>query len=457
MNSLFPAEPTTRGIAQELYTSISDFPIISPHGHVDPKFLLENKPFENASQLFIYQDHYVTRILHSQGGDLEILRGAKPSDGEEAWRIFASGWHYLLGTNSGYWIKNELATLFDIHEVPSPKNASKLFDSINARLASPDFLPQNLFNRFKISFLATTDDPIDSLVHHQDLAKSGALTGKVVPTFRPDKYLDPRAANWKSDVKALLALCNKSATYSNYILALEERRAFFKSHGAVSTDHSMLVPYTTFLKESEASRIFDASITGSISVEDGKQFLGHMISEMARMSCDDGLVMTLHPGVIRNHHEDTFKKYGPDSGHDFPTTSEFMHNIRPLLAAYGNHPNFQLILFTLDESTWGREIAPLASFYRSVYIGVPWWFLDAPEAMLRFRSATTEVAGFYKGSGFIDDTRAFLSIPARHDAARRVDSSYLAKLVSEESLSMEQAMTIARDLVTTIPQRAFKL
>ncbi|MFM1984020.1 MAG: glucuronate isomerase [Actinomycetota bacterium] len=455
---LLPAEPAVRAIAESLYERVAKLPIISPHGHVDPNLLLQNQPFTNPAELFIYFDHYVTRILHSAGFSLDELGKGKNLDPRKSWNILCSNWNLLAGTSSGYWLTHEFATLFGITETPSAANAEKLYDLISTELLEARMLPRALFEKFKIEFLATTDDPCDDLAAHAALAADKTFKGKVVPTFRPDAYIDPRNAKFKESVANLLSATNKtSSTYANYIAALIERRAYFVAHGAVSADHGVYEPYTTALSEAKASQLFDQAISEHLSAADAREFAGHMLMQMAKMSCNDGLVMTIHAGVYRNHNSETFGKYGADTGHDIPVRAEFVNNLRPLLEEYGMHPNLKVILFSLDETTWGREIAPLAGFYPSVFIGAPWWFLDAPDSATRFREATTEIAGFYKGSGFIDDTRAFLSIPARHDMARRVDCSYLARLVSESRITMEQAEHIAVDLVVSIPRKAFNL
>jgi glucuronate isomerase len=456
-NTLFPSDSQTREYAQQIYGVVADLPIISPHGHVDPNLLLENKPFGNPAELFIYFDHYITRLLHANGIDLDVITRSA-TDAKKAWQIFFSNWHIFAGTNSGYWLSYIFENIFEITDTPSAENAMEIYEKIQARLNDPAFLPRNLIKKFKIEFLATTDDPIDNLEAHKQLNGDSTFSTRIAPTFRPDKYLDPRLSGWANNVKELLfAGGNQPTTYDGYIAALENRRQYFIAAGAVSADHGVEEPYTVILNRNIAENLFLKAINGNISDEDAREFAGHMLSEMARMSCEDGLVMTLHAGVVRNHHFATFAKHGADTGHDLPIKSEFVRNLRPLLNAYGNHENLNLILFTLDETLWGREIAPLAGFYRSVLIGAPWWFLDAPKSIIRFREATVEVAGFYRGSGFIDDTRAFLSIPARHDMARRIDAVYLATLVAEGRISLSQAKQISLDLVTTIPKKAFKL
>lgn len=464
-NPLLPSDVEEFQIAEQLYKSVAKLPIVSPHGHVDPQMLATNRPFSNPAELFIYFDHYVIRLLHAEGFDLnELGKGTSASKHQDeqvarnAWQILCNNWHLLSGTASGYWLSRELSSLFGIDQIPSEQNAQQLYDLIDAQLKQPSMLPQALFKSFNIEFLATTDEPIDDLHWHKQLAADPNFGGRVAPTFRPDRYLDPRAAGWSDNVAKLISVAGLTGvSYANYIAALENRRAYFVANGAVSADHGVEEPYTVALEPAAAAELFELAIAGKLSAAEAREFAGHMLLESARMSSEDGLVMTIHAGVVRNHSSSAFEAFGPDTGHDIPVTAEFTRNLRPLLEKFGNHPNLHLILFSLDESTWNREVAPLAGFYRSVFIGAPWWFLDAPDSALRFREKVTEIAGFYRGSGFIDDTRAFLSIPVRHDMARRVDCSYLARLVKQGRLTLEQAQQIAIDLVTLVPKKAFKL
>lgn len=458
LGKLLPLDAKSREVAEHLYSLVAKLPIISPHGHVEPKLLLENKPFSDPAELFLYHDHYVTRLLHAAGVSLAELGRSSNPDPRKAWRILCSNWHVLAGTASSYWLQHELETLFGISQTPDAGNADELYDVIASQLLQPEFRPRELLKRFNISFLATTDDPCDDLANHKALAEDPTFNCRVVPTFRPDRYLNPLLPGFPGFIDLLLETAGQSsATFANYLEALRSRRRFFIENGAVSADHGVTEPYTVRLSEAKVSQFFDKAYQGTISAEECREFTGHMIYEMAKMSCEDGLVMTLHAGVFRNHSSDTFRKFGPDTGHDIPLQVEFVKNLHPLLEEFGLNPKLHLILFALDETVWSREIAPLAGFYPSVFIGAPWWFLDAPDSATRFREATTDIAGFYRGSGFIDDTRAFLSIPARHDMARRVDCAYLARLVSENRITYELAEKIAVDLVTEIPRRAFKL
>lgn len=456
-DALMPIDSRTRDFARSLYSLVGDLPIISPHGHVDPEMLLANKPFSNPADLFIYNDHYVTRLLHADGVEYAKVRAPKDfteQHAREAWRELANRWHLFAGTASGYWLKYEFESLFGFSNL-SAKNSDSTFDSISAALQTEKMRPLELFQDFGITFLATTDSPTDSLNPHRELNKLGL--GRIAPTFRPDAFFAVLSHGWKQRVELICEQTHQSLTQDGFVEALAIRRAYFKESGGVSIDIGAATAFTTILSDQEASRLFEKALAGTISEGEALQFRGHMIAESIRQSCEDGLVVTLHVGVHRNHSSATFDKFGPDTGHDIPTSAEFVENLKPVLEKYGLHPNLNLILFSLDESTWGREIAPLASFYPSVYVGAPWWFLDAPFAASRFREATVETAGFYRGSGFIDDTRAFLSIPARHDMARRVDSSFLAELVVRGQLSLDAAERIAVDLVTSVPRRAFKI
>lgn len=451
-----PSNQAEFDLAVQIYKSVANLPIISPHGHVDPAMLLRDEPFANPAELFVFYDHYVTRLLHADGVELARLRaGAEP---REAWRELCSRWQLFLGTASGYWLAAEFAELFDIDDVPSAHNADRLYDLIDSKLRLPEFSPRALFARFGIELLATTDDPCDDLEAHRALADDPNFSGMVVPTFRPDAYTNATLPTWAENVRRLLAkTCRTEANYKNLLDALDERRAFFRANGAISSDHGVLEPYTVELSSTAAEGLFAKAIAGSATSAELRELSGSLLFESFRAAAEDGLVMTIHAGVVRNHSSETFGKFGPDTGHDIPVAAEFTNNLRPALERFGLNPNLHVILFALDETTWAREMAPLAGFYPSVFVGPPWWFLDAPDAAMRFRDAITDTIGFYRGAGFIDDTRAFLSIPARHDMARRVDSAYLAKLVVQQRLTLEQALQIAYDLVVTIPKRAFKL
>jgi glucuronate isomerase len=459
---LLPAEPGARAVGRRLYDAVRDLPILSPHGHVEARLLADDVPFRDPASLLVTPDHYVTRLLHADGvplADLGVGRGELTEpESRRAWHLLCSHWHLFRGTPSRYWLESALADVFDVAVRPSADTADAIYDQIAERLATDAYRPRALFERFGIEVLATTDDPCDDLAAHAALAADPGFAGRVLPTFRPDRYLEAGAPGWGDAVGRLGAVSGVATdTYAGWVSAMEARREHFRAHGAVSADHSHADVGTEPLAADEAARIYREALSGAVDPSAAVALRRHMLLEMARMSCDDGLVMTLHPGVRRNHPRPTSETFGPDTGHDIPLRGDFTDPLRPLLERFGTHPGLHLVLFTLDESVFSRELAPLAGFYPSVYVGAPWWFLDAPEAVRRFRSAVTETAGFSRTSGFIDDTRAFCSIPARHDMSRRLDAGYLARLVTEHQLDEDEAQQTIVDLVVGRPREVFKL
>lgn len=459
---LFPVEPGTRAVARRIYDEVRDLPIISPHGHVDPRVLLEDQPFADPASLLVTSDHYVKRLLHASGVSLEDVGAGQVALSEErarsAWRALCAHWDVFRGTPVRYWFESELSEIFGVTERPSAATANSIYDQIAACLAKDEYRPRALFRQFGIEVLATTDDPADDLSAHAALAADPAWDARVIPTFRPDRYLEPAQPGWAAAVGQLAEASGvDTSTYSGYLDALESRRRYFVEHGATSADHSHPDIRTDPLEAGEASRIFEAALRDQASDQEATAFRRHMLLEMARMSTQDGLVMTLHPGVRRNHHGPTGQRFGADQGHDIPVRVEFTDALRPLLERYGTHPQLNLVLFTVDETVFSREIAPLAGFYPAVYVGAPWWFLDAPDAIRRWRSAVTETVGFSRTSGFIDDTRAFCSIPARHDMSRRLDAGHLAQLVAEHRIDEDEATETAIALVAENPRKVFKL
>ncbi|WP_024287440.1 glucuronate isomerase [Cellulomonas sp. KRMCY2] len=459
---LLPADPAVRDIARRLYRTVRELPIISPHGHVDPQMLLDDVPFRDPAQLFVTPDHYVTRLLHASGVPLEALGvGQGPlseAAAREAWRLLCSHWQVFRGTPVRYWLESELAEIFGVEVRPSAETADEIYDHLAERLTQDAYRPRALFTRFDIALLATTDDPCDDLSAHAALVADPTWSGRVIPTFRPDRYLEAADAGWPAAIARLGEVSGiDTGTYPGWVAAMEARRRYFVEHGAVSADHAHTDAGTEPLEPAQADRVHRAALSGTATPLEAVALRRHMLLEMARMSTQDGLTMTLHVGVRRGHHGPSAARFGPDTGHDIPLRTDFTDPLRPLLERYGTHPNLHLVLFTLDETAFSRELAPLAGFYPSVYIGAPWWFLDAPDAVRRWRSAVTETAGFSRTSGFIDDTRAFCSIPARHDMARRLDSGHLAQLVAEHRLDEDEAHAAAVDLVTGRPTKVFKL
>lgn len=461
---LLPADPGVREVARELLAKVQDLPIISPHGHIDAAMLVDDLPFPDPTALLVSPDHYVTRLVHASGISLDQLRvaGGTAVDSRTAWRNFCAAWHLFDGTASGYWLRSEFEHVFGLPpnqiDTLGADNADEVYDALLSTLAQAEFRPRQLFQRFGVEVLATTDDPLDTLEAHQLLAKDPGFAGRVLPTFRPDAYIDIDHPGWNQRVDRLIAEASDGlGGYAGYLRALENRRQFFAERGAVSADHGVRTPLTLRLDAAEAAELFEKARRGEATSRDRDVFEAHMLHRMAGMSIEDGLVMTIHPGSHRNHHTPTFATYGADTGHDIPFAIDYTAGIRPLLEDFGTAKDFHLVLYTLDETVFSRELAPLAGFYPAVYLGSPWWFLDAPDAMLRFRSAVTETAGFSRTSGFVDDTRAFCSIPARHDAARRIEAAFLARLVAEHRITESRAHELILDIVDRAPRRVFKL
>jgi glucuronate isomerase len=450
-------------LARELYEVMKQYPILSPHGHIDPKVILENKAFANPVELLVTPDHYITRMLYSQGVSYESL-GIPKKDGSSAavdpkvvWRILADKWHLFRGTPSRIWVQEILYTLFDIDEVLSKENADKLYEVIDSNLKSADFLPQALFNRFKIEVLATTDATADDLSAHKAISGLG-LKGRVIPTFRPDDVSDPLRGDFLSAIEKLSAVSGVAITsFGSLLEALRKQRALFKSMGATATDHGVFSAQTLVASDGEKDGLFKQVMQGGADLAVVEKYRAVMLMEHARMSADDGLVMQLHPGSLRNYDKKIFDTYGPDRGFDIPVSLTFTKELQPLLNEVGSSKNFKMVLYTLDEATYSRELAPIAGAYPSVRLGPPWWFLDSLNGMARWRDAVTETAGYYNTVGFIDDTRAFCSVPVRHDVARRFDAGYLAKEVMRHRISKSEALELAVDVAYNLSKDFFNL
>jgi glucuronate isomerase len=463
-NRFFDPDPAIRNIAIDLYRETADLPIVSPHGHVDPRLFADpDATFGSPADLFIIPDHYVFRMLYSQGIPLESLGVPSPDgmrveqDHHKIWRAFCENFHLFRGTPSGIWLTDELASVFGVEEKPDASNADRLFDLVSEKLSSPDFAPRRLFERFHLDVLCTTDAATDTLPHHQAIRQSG-WKGRILPTFRPDGVVNFDAPNWRVNIDRLREVSGAEIVdYKSYIRALEQRRQYFKSMGATATDHAALTPFTTELTPVEAEAIFQCALRGDWSCADAARFTAHMLMEMARMSIEDGLVMQLHPGSFRNHNEVIFQKFGLDKGADIPVQTEYTRNLLPLLNKYGNDPRLTLILFTLDETTYSRELAPLAGHYPAVKLGPPWWFFDSLNGMKRYFDQVMETAGLYNTAGFNDDTRAFCSIPARHDVWRRACANWLAGLLARHIVDMTDARAMMQDLAVNLARHAYKL
>lgn len=460
---LFPADPASRDIARALYAEVRGLPIVSPHGHTDPAWYATDAAFPDPAQLFVTPDHYVFRMLASQGVQLEALGvpradgGPTETDGRKIWNLFAANYHLFRGTPSRMWLDHAFETIFGFDQRLSAATADAYYDSIAEALQTPAFRPCALFQRFNIEVIATTDSALDDLSHHQTIRDSGWM-GRVVPTYRPDAVVDPDFPGFAANIARLGEITGEDTqSWQGYLTAHRKRRAFFKSLGATASDHGHATARTEDLSVQDASALFARILTGQASADDADAFRGQVLTEMARMSLDDGLVLQLHPGSRRNHHAGILRQFGRDKGFDIPGRTDYVAALRPLLNAMGMEPGLTIILFTLDETAYARELAPLAGVYPALKLGPAWWFHDSPEGMRRFREMTTETAGFYNTVGFNDDTRAFLSIPARHDMARRVDCAWLADLVTTGRLDREEAFELAPQLAYGLAKAAYKL
>jgi glucuronate isomerase len=461
-NRLFPADGEARSIAARLYEEVRDLPIISPHGHTDPRWFALNEPFPNPTALLIQPDHYIFRMLYSQGISLESLGipqvdGKENADPRDIWRIFAKHYYLFRGTPTRLWLDYTFENQFGFAERLNSKNADEYYDAIGRKLKTTEFRPRALFEQFKIEVLSTTDTPLDSLEFHKAIRESG-WKGRINPTFRPDSLIDAEYLDFRKNIEELGQITGENVdTYKGYLNALRSRRAYFKSMGCTATDHGHTSAMTADLDLATAASLYDRIVSGHSVAQEQELFQAQMLTEMAGMSIEDGLTMQIHPGSVRNHNRFVYEKFGRDKGADMPSPTEYVRSMRPLVNRYGNDKRLTLILFTLDETAYSRELAPLAGHYPALKLGPPWWFHDSPEGMMRFREQATETAGFYNTVGFNDDTRAFLSIPARHDVARRVDCAFLGRLVAEHRLDEDEAFEVILDLTVNLVRKAYKL
>ena len=459
---LFPAEGRTRDIARALYAEVAGLPIISPHGHTDPIWFSTNANWSNASELLLAPDHYLYRMLYSQGIALADLgvpdkHGVPPHDPRKAWRILAENFHLFRGTPSAMWLSHVFGEVFGFDVAFDASTADFYYDSINEKLATDAFRPRALFDRFGIEFLATTEGPQDDLSPHHAIHASG-WKGRVVTTYRPDAVIDVEHEQFAGAMKVFADKTGEDVwSWDGYLAAHRKRRADFRAAGATATDHGHPTAATANLSPGEAERLFRTILSDSWTPQDAELFRAQMLTEMAAMSAEDGMVMQIHPGSCRNHNEGLFHSHGRDKGADIPMRTDYVHALKPLLDRFGTSTELSIILFTLDETSYARELAPLAGHYPCLRLGPSWWFHDSPEGMRRFREQVTETAGFYNTVGFNDDTRAFLSIPARHDVARRMDCGFLAQLVTEGRLLDWEAAELAFDLTNGLVRKAYKL
>jgi glucuronate isomerase len=456
---LFPAEAGTRKIARALYAHVKGLPIVSPHGHTKAAWFAKNEPFPNPAKLFVQPDHYVYRMLLSQGISMADLEIGEPEmkDPRKVWQIFASHYYLFRGTPTRMWLDFAFQELFGLEERLSAKTADLYFDTIGEKLRTPEFLPRALYDRFNIEVLATTDSPFDSLADLKAVRESG-WKARIIPNFRPDPVVDAEFKGFAENIALMGKQTGEdTATWAGYLNALRKERARFRELGCTATDHGHPTAQTADLPVADAAELYRQVLGGKADLAKQELFRAQMLTEMAQMSLEDGLVMQIHPGAVRNHNPAVYERYGRDVGCDIPRATNYVDALRPLLNRFGNERNLTIILFTLDESTYSRELAPLAGHYPCLRLGPPWWFHDSPEGMMRFREHATETAGFYNTAGFNDDTRAFLSIPARHDVARRIDCAFLARLVAEHRLDEDEAFEVAHELTYGLVKKAYRL
>jgi glucuronate isomerase len=460
---LFSPDPAVRKLAVDLYESIKDLPLLSPHGHTEAQWFAENKAFSNPTDLIITPDHYILRMLVSRGISLDEL-GVPRSDGtraktdpKEVWKLFARNFHLFSGTPSGIWIREELKNIFHIDLILNEVNADAIYDQLDSKLKSEEFLPRSMYEKFNLELLSTTNGASDDLKWHKMIATS-EWNGRVIPCFRPDDVTDIGNANWHKNIFALNMISKEdTSSYQGFVKALRKRRDDFIELGCNSTDHGVESPWTFTLSDQEAERIYKRAIKGKATEMDRAVFTAHMLMVMAEMSCEDGLVMQIHPGVYRNYDQNLFEVFGADKGADIPIKTEYTHNLSELLNAYGSHKNFKLIVYTLDETTYTRELAPLAGYFPAMHLGPSWWFNDSFQGMKRFKESIVETAGFYNLTGFVDDTRALPSIPIRHEIARRADADYLAEITLRGIITKDEAYIIMKELAYGLTKRLFKI
>ena len=452
-----------RSLARALYDGVKNLPIVSPHGHTDPRWYALNEPFPDPSQLLIVPDHYIFRMLFSQGVRLEdlgvpTLDGSPvETDGRKIWHLFAKNYYLFRGTPTRLWLDHVFSDLFGLDDLLTPENADRFYDTIAEKLQGDDYRPRALFERFNIEVIATTEGALDDLRWHRMIRDSG-WSGRVITAYRPDAVVDPDFQGFSGNLDRFgeITGCD-TGTWSGYLDAHRRRRAFFKEHGATSSDHGHATAETANLSDAAAGELFNRIRSGSEDERERRLFRAQMLTEMAKMSLDDGLVLQIHPGSWRNHAPAVMRKFGRDKGFDIPTRTDYVSALKPLLDCVGTEPGLSVVLFTLDETSYARELAPLAGVYPALRLGPAWWFHDSPEGMRRFREMTTETAGFYNTVGFNDDTRAFPSIPARHDVARRVDCAFLVLLVTEHRLGEDEAHEVARELAYALAKKAYRL
>ena len=374
------------GLGLELYSDVAELPIVSPHGHIDVRLFADPAArLDPPGRLFVSADHYVVRMLYSQGVPLERAGlGETEVDDRAVWQLLADNVHLFALTPTGLWLRETLATVFGIEERLDSASAEVLYARVEEQLASPAFAPRALLDRFRVECLSTTDAAGASLADHRALAES--QPGRIRPTFRPDAVVALDAAGWRD---ALVRARGCRRPRDRRLRDVHRRR--WPSAAPRSRRSAGRQPITRRRAPTPRAsptvrrpRCSQPRLRARARHADARRFEAHMLNEFARMSSDDGLVMQLHVGSLRDHNSPLAERFGRDIGADIPVATDWTRGLRPLLEACGNDPGFTVILFTLDESTYSRELAPLAGHYPAVLLGCPWWFHDSPAGIDRF-------------------------------------------------------------------------
>lgn len=455
-----PCLPEVSGPAGDIYSAIRDLPIVSPHGHCDPAWWAEDAAFPDPAALLITPDHYLLRMLYSLGvpmGELGVGKSVAERDSRDIFRTFATHWDAFLGTPTRMWMEHTLYEVIGVDRMLSSDTSDLVHDQIDEWLNDPQHRPRDLFDQFEIEILATTDPALADLADH-DRIKASDWSGRVIPTFRPDDLINPSRPGHAKAVHQLATLTDiDTAHFDGFLEAIRNRRSAFRDRGATATDHDVPNLMTTWLPRSEIEGLHAKSLAGNISADEAELYHGHMLTEMAQMSAEDGMVMQIHAGSTRSTNRALADRFGADMGADIPRAMNWVDGLDALLNRVGNDPRFRLIVFTLDEAAYSRELAPMAGHWPALRLGPPWWFHDSLNGIRRYFDAVVETAGYRNLAGFNDDTRAFLSIPARHDLWRRGVALHLADQVDRGVLRKAETEPLAAALTIDLARDAYRL
>lgn len=454
---LLGTHPEQTKLAYEHLKEAASYPLICPHSHVNPALFSDSQgSFPNPVEMFVRRDVRVLSQLHSQGVRLEPFLDPN-RDPEEVWRMFARHYRLFWGTSTALWLEQQLETVFAISEALDESSADHIYQTLVARIAQPEYRPRAVLERLKIEILCTTASATDPLLHYRTLSQ-GAWAGRVLPVFRPDKLLWTAHPDWLPELHKLAAQTSGPITRMRAFLdALRQRRHEFKRLGCVATDHGCERPYTERLSSKAADDLFSLALKGKITIAESIRLQGHLLIEMAKMSLEDGLVMQIHTGSYQDHNGELLVRFGPNKGADLPLATEFTSNLKPLLGVVGNEPAMKLVLFSLDETAYGRDLGPLAGHYPAVFVGAPWSFHNGPKGLMRYFDQVVETAGLCNTAGFQDHARSVGTLAARHDLWRRIACRWLANLELEGRLSHAQARSMLGDLANGRARKVYGL